>query len=88
MRNTSLYPITLAEMIDACERAAVDIVRGWEQNPEDMPIGALTPMALQEAANRLKRLQFAALDPLPPNLRIYNRKRKERTADTEGATKP
>lgn len=74
MRNTDQYPITLDEMIDACERAATQIVARWEQEPENMPFGDLTPMALQEAANRLKRLQFAALDPLPKNLRTYNRK--------------
>lgn len=74
MRNTDQYPITLNEMIDACERAAIDIVSGWERNPGDMPIGDITPVALNEAANRLRRLQFAALDPLPKNLRTYNRR--------------
>lgn len=74
MRNTDIYPVTLNEMIDACERAAVQIVAGWEREPENMPMGDITPMALQEAAKRLKRLQFAALDPLPKNLRTYNRK--------------
>lgn len=76
MRNTDQYPITLNEMIAACERAAADILTEWEKDPLRMPIGDITPMALQEAANRLKRLQFAAQDPLPKNLRTYNRKAK------------
>lgn len=76
MRNTDPYPITLNEMIDACERAATDILTEWEKDPLRMPLGDITPMALQEAASRLKRLQFAALDPLPRNLRTYNRTAK------------
>ena len=90
MRNTDQYPITLNEMIDACHRASADILKGWEQHPEDMPIGDITPMALQEAANRLKRLQFAAQEPFPKNLRTYNRKPPARaalrdTGDNDGA---
>lgn len=81
MRNTDQYPITLNEMIEACEQAAVQIVSGWEKEPENMPIGDITPMALHEAANRLKRLQFAATDPLPKKRRTYNRKPREAAHD-------
>ena len=77
MRNTDQYPITLDEMVDACDRAADSIIDGWNKDPQNMPIGDITPMALREAANRLRRLQFAALDPLPKNLRTYNLKPKD-----------
>lgn len=73
MRNTDQYPITLNEMIDACQRAAQEFI---DSIGPDSPIGDIHGMALQEAANRLKRLQFAAQDPLPKNLRTYNRKTK------------
>ena len=60
MRNTDLHPIILDEMIDACERAAADIVRGWEQNPETMPIGDITPLALTETAKLLRQIAKSA----------------------------
>lgn len=63
MRNTDQYPITVDEMIEACNRAAADIIAGWEQLPPgQMPIGGITPMALREAAQRLERMQFAMWD--------------------------
>lgn len=63
MRNTDQYPITLDEMIEAVERAAEqELARLRLRNA---PIGGIQGMALQEAASRLKRLQFAAL-PTPP----------------------
>lgn len=71
MRNTDQYPVTLNEMVAACERAAQEFT---DTLGADSPIGDIHGMALHEAANRLKRLQFAAQDPLPKNLRTYNRK--------------
>lgn len=55
MRNTKQYPITLEEMIEACERA-------YRKEIEERPlkIGSIQAAALKEAAVRLKRLQFAA----------------------------
>ncbi len=62
MRNTDRYPITLDEMIEACERASESLLAKYRAKPASMPIGDITPMALREAAVRLKRLQFAAID--------------------------
>lgn len=59
MRNTDQYPITLDEMIEACERASAKEVAGYRKR---LVVGDITAMALQEAAARLKRLQFAAGD--------------------------
>lgn len=58
MRNTDKYPITLDEMIEAVERAAAqELARA---RLPGAPIGGVHGVALQEAAARLKRLQFAA----------------------------
>lgn len=55
MRNTVQYPVTLDEMIEACEWAA-------EKMTQQKPInyGDMRPLALRRAAIHLKRLQFAA----------------------------
>ena len=74
MRNTAQYPITIDEMIDACKRQAQAIIDSYASAPENMPIGDITPMALQEAAKRLERIQFAVWDGKP------NRKPKARKA--------
>lgn len=56
MRNTNKYPITLTEMANACERAAEKLLA---ERP--MVYGDIDSMALHEAANRIRRLQFAAM---------------------------
>lgn len=85
MRNTLQYPVTLNEMIEACERAAAEFIEQIKEQGADAPVGDIHGLALQEAANRLKRLQFAAQDPMPKNLRTYNRKQpsKARNFDDE-----
>lgn len=54
MRNTEQYPITLDEMITACEIARAEILAKWDNDPEKIPIGDITPIALQEAAKFIR----------------------------------
>lgn len=62
MRNTNKYPITLDEMIAAVERAYAEECK--KAREPSYPIGGIHCAALLEAAQRLKRLQFAA-SPTP-----------------------
>lgn len=58
MRNTSQYPITLDEMIEAVDRAYRE--ESERARSPGYPIGGIHMAALHEASARLKRLQFAA----------------------------
>lgn len=58
MRNTDLYPITFDEMVEAVERAYKEECD--KARSPNYPVGGIHIAALNEAAKRLKRLQFAA----------------------------
>lgn len=61
MRNLAEYPITLDEAIDAVQEEFDGYVKCIEDTPAaNQPIGDIHALALQDAINRLKRLQFAA----------------------------
>jgi len=57
MRNLEQYPITLDEMVEACEKGSKAILDEWEATPEFMPIGDITPLALTEAAKLLRKMK-------------------------------
>lgn len=61
MRNLAEYPITLDEAIDAVQQEFDSYMKCVEDTPAaNRPIGGIHALALQEAINRLKGLQFAA----------------------------
>ena len=57
MRNTSKYPITLGECVEAVEMAYREEVE--KARKPGYPIGGIHMAALHDAATRLKRLAFA-----------------------------
>lgn len=61
MRNLAKRPITLGEAIQAVQDEFDSYVKCIEETPAaNRPIGDIHALALQDAINRLKRLQFAA----------------------------
>lgn len=61
MRNLAEYPITLDEAIDAVQEELDSYMKCLEETPAaNRPLGDIHALALREAINRLKRLQFAA----------------------------
>ena len=61
MRNLAEYPITLDEAISAVQEELDSYLKCVEETPAaNRPLGDIHALALQEAINRLKRLQFAA----------------------------
>ncbi len=61
MRNLAEYPITLDEAIEAVQQEHDSYVKCIEETPAaNRPMGDIHALALQDAINRLKRLQFAA----------------------------
>lgn len=61
MRNLAQYPITLDEAIQAVQDEFDGYIKCVEETPAaNRSIGDIHAVALQDAINRLKRLQFAA----------------------------